>query len=88
MATRDEKGYIHYSSEELNRIPSYEQRDNGRAPLAGGLTGATLGAVAGGAVGGTAGPGGALAGAAAGTVLGSQAARATGAVANQGAGKK
>jgi hypothetical protein len=84
VAKRDEKGYIHYSQEELERIPSFEERD-GRMPGAAGLTGGALGALAGGTVGAAAGPGVGLAGLATGAVLGNQAARSTGAGAGQGA---
>jgi|GEM_PF-3786159 len=79
MAERDANGYIRYSREELERIPSFEQRSSPRAPGVAGVTGSTIGAFTGGLLGYSAGPGGALAGLAAGTVIGDQVARATGA---------
>lgn len=77
MATRDEKGFIHYTQEELQRIPSYEERTEGGAPA--GLRAGTLGLLAGGMMGSAGGPGTALAGMAGGAFVGNQVGRAMGA---------
>lgn len=79
MATRDEKGYIHYTPEELQRIPSYEERSAGQRFGLGGLAGTTLGALGGGLIGSAFGPAGTLVGGAAGAVAGNQATGAAGA---------
>ncbi|MFZ5826639.1 MAG: hypothetical protein ACOY94_20300 [Bacillota bacterium] len=78
MATRDEKGYIHYTPEELQRIPSFEERAAGRPAGMGGLTGATLGALGGGLVGSAFGPAGTLVGGVAGAAAGNRAAAGAG----------
>jgi len=71
MATKDEKGYIDYTQEELNRVPSFEVRDRGGgAPLLGGLAGATGGAFIGAGLGSGLGPAGSALGSAAGAVAG------------------
>ncbi len=84
MATRDENGYIRYSQEELERVPSYEERTAGREPRIAGLGFPALAALAGGIAGTGIGPGATLAGVAAGKVLGDQVARATGVGPDQG----
>lgn len=63
MATKDEKGFIHYTQAELNRIPSFEQGDDaGMTPAAGGTLGTVGGAVLGAGLGSTVGPGGTVVG--------------------------
>jgi hypothetical protein len=68
VATRDERGFIHYTPEELERIPPFEQRTAGTPAL--GTAGGTLGAVTGAALGTPFGPFGMLAGGAAGAAVG------------------
>jgi len=71
MDTRDEKGFIRYTLEELNRIPSFEARERagaGRGPA--GTIGMLGGAAVGAAIGFTFGPVGAVIGALAGGVAG------------------
>lgn len=70
MAKKDEQGYIHYTPEELARVPSYEERDRAGANARGNAAGAVAGAAAGSLLGATASPGGAIAGAVVGGALG------------------
>lgn len=69
MAKRDENGFIQYSSEELARIPSYEERSRVEA-WTGRATGATAGTLGGAFVGSAFGPAGFIAGGLAGAALG------------------
>lgn len=78
LAKKDQQGYIRYSQEELQRIPSFEARTEGGTPPIAGLGGGTLGMLAGGTAGSALGPGGAIAGMAGGAIVGNQMARAAG----------
>jgi hypothetical protein len=79
MPTTDEKGFIHYTQAELNRIPSFEQRDQMGAEPAGttrGTIGVLGGAALGAGLGSTFGPAGTVAGGIGGAVAGNAAAGA------------
>jgi len=76
MATKDEKGFIHYTQAELNRIPPFEQRDRAAttpAASTGGALGMVGGALVGAGVGSAFGPAGTVIGGGAGAVAGSAA---------------
>lgn len=72
MAQRDEKGYIHYTQEELNQVPPFEQRDRGPGGFMTNFTGVTFGALTGGILGSALGPAGTVAGGIAGGAVGTQ----------------
>lgn len=71
MAERDAKGFIRYSPEELERIPTYEQRTSGGGGMAAatGLTAGTTGTLAGAVIGSAWGPVGTIIGGLAGATL-------------------
>ncbi len=75
MAERDEKGYIRYSMEELQRIPPYEERVRGTNPAMMGITGGTAGTLAGAAIGSSFGPTGTIVGGVGGALAGGAAGR-------------
>lgn len=71
MPKEDEKPYIDYSMEELNKVPPFEERDrDGTAGLLGGAAGATGGAFVGAGLGSAFGPVGTALGFAAGATGG------------------
>jgi hypothetical protein len=70
MAKKDEKGFIHYTPEELAQTPSYEERAGGQPSIGGGILGAVLGTVGGAAIGSTVGPTGTVLGGVTGGVVG------------------
>lgn len=69
MATRDERGFIRYTPEELERIPPYEVRSGGE-PTAGRLAAPPVGTLVGATIGAGFGPVGAFVGGVAGAALG------------------
>ncbi|MDF2629456.1 MAG: hypothetical protein K0R39_3287 [Symbiobacteriaceae bacterium] len=71
MATKDEKGIIHYTPEELEQIPSFEVRSRTGADSPA-PSGTVLGALGGAALGSAAGPVGTVIGGAAGAAVGSR----------------
>lgn len=69
MATRDDKGYIRYSQEELNKIPPYDVRARGTAGN-NRMARASIGALGGAAAGSVFGPAGTVIGGLAGAAFG------------------
>lgn len=69
LATRDEHGFIRYTQEELERIPSYEVR-TGAGPGATAIAAPPVSTLVGATIGAGFGPVGAFVGGAAGAALG------------------
>lgn len=71
MPTTDEKGFIHYTHQELMSVPSALEREQRTQGNRRGLWGGSVGALVGGALGSPLGPAGTAAGAVTGAAIGS-----------------
>lgn len=78
MEARDEKGFIYYTTEELNSVPPFEVREKaGAYPCPGGALGMLGGAGLGAAIGSAFGPAGTVIGGLAGGAAGGAVGRGT-----------